>query len=90
MPDLSELIEATVIEDEAHKLCASPTEMEVKEATFAIPIDSSPGPDEFGSGFFTKCWDIVKDDVILAIQEFLTIETFLVSIHRLILLLFQR
>ncbi|KAF8405073.1 hypothetical protein HHK36_009970 [Tetracentron sinense] len=43
---------------------------EVKEALLSIPKHSSPGPDGFGSGFFSSCWELVKDDVVEAAKEF--------------------
>lgn len=47
-----------------------PSIQEVKEAMFSIPIDSSPGPDGFGSGFYQSCWDIVELDVVAAVRDF--------------------
>lgn len=44
---------------------------EVKEVMFSIPIDSSPGPDGFGSGFYRSCWNIVEMDVVEVDREFL-------------------
>ncbi|KAI0496299.1 hypothetical protein KFK09_022613 [Dendrobium nobile] len=32
--------------------------------------DATAGPDGFTTKFFQKSWDIVKDDVILAVQDF--------------------
>lgn len=51
-------------------LCVEPTKIEVKEAIFSIPQQSSPGPDGFGSGFYITCWEIIKDDIIEATREF--------------------
>lgn len=33
-------------------------------------MDSSPGPDGFGFGFFRHCWDLVKIDLGDAVGEF--------------------
>ncbi|CAN1136998.1 Transposon TX1 uncharacterized 149 kDa protein [Linum perenne] len=35
-----------------------------------MPADKSPGPDGFTAHFFKVCWQIVKDDVIQAVQYF--------------------
>ncbi|XP_041003911.1 uncharacterized protein LOC121249264 [Juglans microcarpa x Juglans regia] len=37
---------------------------------FFIPTDSSPRPDGFGSGFYKVCWDIVQEDVMMAVHDF--------------------
>ena len=37
---------------------------------FSIGVNKSPGPDEFGSLFFRDSWDVVRDDVVVAVQEF--------------------
>ncbi|XP_022872585.1 uncharacterized protein LOC111391577, partial [Olea europaea var. sylvestris] len=47
-----------------------PTEKEVKDAIFSIPSKSSPGPNGFGAGFYTSCWDLVKVDMVEAGREF--------------------
>ncbi|KAI9201174.1 hypothetical protein LWI28_019580 [Acer negundo] len=31
---------------------------------------SAPGPDEFSSSFYQRCWDVVGSDVVLAVQDF--------------------
>lgn len=30
----------------------------------------SPGPDGFTMGFFIKCWEIVKHDIMMVFQNF--------------------
>ena len=47
-----------------------PTIEEIHEVVFEMDIQSSPGPDGFGAGFFQSYWDIIKDDLIMAIQDF--------------------
>ncbi|XP_071939022.1 uncharacterized protein [Coffea arabica] len=47
-----------------------PTMEEIHEVVFGMEIQSAPGPDGFGAGFFQSCWDIVKDDLLMAIQDF--------------------
>ncbi|XP_071909685.1 uncharacterized protein [Coffea arabica] len=47
-----------------------PTMEEIHKVVFGMDIQSAPGPDGFGAGFFQNCWDIIKDDLIMAIQNF--------------------
>ncbi|GJW08210.1 hypothetical protein Tco_1570633 [Tanacetum coccineum] len=46
------------------------SEQEIKDAIFSIGNDKSPGPDGFTAAFFKESWDIVANDVILAVREF--------------------
>ncbi|XP_074314256.1 uncharacterized protein LOC141649465 [Silene latifolia] len=57
---------------EAHKeiLNKPVTNEEIKEAFFKVPIDKSPGPDGYTSGFFKDSWDIVESDICSAIHDF--------------------
>ena len=43
---------------------------EVKQALFAIDSNKTPGPDDFGAGFFKHYWSIVKDDFYQCILAF--------------------
>ena len=47
-----------------------PTLEELKEVVFSMPMDSASGPDGFGAGFYQGCWDIIHEDLLLAIQDF--------------------
>lgn len=51
-------------------LTSVPSELEVKEAGFALEKTSSLGPDGFTRAFFTMCWSIVSFDVINSVQDF--------------------
>ena len=46
------------------------TEEEVRAAVFAMPSDKAPGPDGFTGKFFKSCWDIIKDDIMLVVNNF--------------------
>ena len=39
-------------------------------------IDKAPGPDGFTMGFFLKCWEVVKEDVMKAFHNFYEQEVF--------------
>ncbi|CAK8536638.1 unnamed protein product [Lathyrus sativus] len=44
----------------------------IKEVIWECDGDKSPGPDGYNITFLKKCWDILGEDVIGAIQEFHT------------------
>lgn len=45
-------------------------ENEVREAIFSCDINKSPGPNGFSMGFYQRCWEIVKGDLIKVLNEF--------------------
>lgn len=49
---------------------------EIKEALWSIPIEKSPGPDGFGSGFYQDTWSMIGGDVIQAVKYFFQNGTF--------------
>jgi hypothetical protein len=57
VPDLSEL--------------AIPFSMEgVKAAVFDTPMDKAPSPDGFSGGFFRISWEVIKEDIMIAVNKF--------------------
>ncbi|KAF5461902.1 hypothetical protein F2P56_017962 [Juglans regia] len=52
LPDLNDLISPIITNEENLAIGRVPTIEDVKDALFTIPIESSPEPDGFGSGFF--------------------------------------
>lgn len=43
-------------------------EKKVKSALFSMHQDKSPGPDGMTSGFYQRCWNIVKKDVVAVVN----------------------
>lgn len=41
---------------------------EVKCTIDSMPSDKAPGPDGFTGAFFKSCWEIIKDDVMAALN----------------------
>ncbi|XP_042988645.1 uncharacterized protein LOC122316177 [Carya illinoinensis] len=64
LPNLDDLISPVISDADNFNLCISPSLEDIKIALFSIPIDSSPGPDGFGSSFFRACWDLVHGDQV--------------------------
>jgi hypothetical protein len=53
----------------SHLECAF-TEEEIKKVVLETPKEKAPGPDGFIELFFSSCWDIIKDDLIRAVNQF--------------------
>ncbi|XP_042942794.1 uncharacterized protein LOC122276978 [Carya illinoinensis] len=64
------LITSIITEADNRFLCRVPDLMEVKEALWLIPQDSSLGPDGFFTSFFHHAWDIIKEDLLMLVIEF--------------------
>lgn len=46
------------------------TREEIKDVIFHMLGSKSPGPDGYTSEFFKETWEIIGEDVIVAIQSF--------------------
>lgn len=44
------------------------TEDEAKKAIMEMPSDKAPGPDGFSATFYKKCWEIIKNDLVAALN----------------------
>jgi hypothetical protein len=55
--------------DLSHLECAF-TKEEIKKVVLETPKEKAPGPDGFIELFFSSCWDIIKDDLIRAVNQF--------------------
>jgi hypothetical protein len=47
-------------------------EKEVREVIKGMDRDKAPGPDGFSMAFFQDCWEVIKEDVMAAFEEFYT------------------
>ncbi|KAF5454407.1 hypothetical protein F2P56_024075 [Juglans regia] len=70
LPSLESLVQQVIQQEDNDVLCSIPTSKEVYDAIVSIPIESSPGPDGFGSGFYRACWHIIGGEVVDAVVEF--------------------
>jgi hypothetical protein len=46
---------------------------EVDNTIKSMPSDKASGPDGFTGAFFKACWEIIKDDIMAAINSLFTI-----------------
>ncbi len=53
-------------------------------------VDKAPGPDGFPTFFFQKYWEIIKDDIVKAIQEFFGEKNLLKEINATFLVLIPK
>jgi hypothetical protein len=73
LPDeLLELTETKISEEINLELCKEFTEEEISDALFQMGPLKAPGPDGFPARFFQRHWEILKEDVIRAVQLFFT------------------
>ncbi|XP_057803038.1 uncharacterized protein LOC131018330 [Salvia miltiorrhiza] len=68
--EIDALIQPKVSETQNRLLTMIPDEGEIAAAVFDMDANSAPGPDGFSGMFFEKCWQIIKVDVIQAVQRF--------------------
>jgi hypothetical protein len=59
-----------ISEDVNLELCKEITTEEISDALFQIGPLKAPGPDGFPARFFQRNWEVMKADVISAIQHF--------------------
>jgi hypothetical protein len=45
------------------------SEEEIRRVVASMPKDNAPGPDGFIGAFYSKCWEIVKGEVIAAVMQ---------------------
>ncbi|KAG5630429.1 hypothetical protein H5410_002146 [Solanum commersonii] len=46
------------------------TEDEIKDCVMACAGDKAPGPDGYTMAFFITCWEVVRKEVVAAVQNF--------------------
>lgn len=69
--DFLNLLTPGVSDADNAKLLAPVSIEEVRRIVFLMDSESAPGPDGFSGAFFQSCWDIVGQDVLAAVQEFM-------------------
>ncbi|XP_057790907.1 uncharacterized protein LOC131008020 [Salvia miltiorrhiza] len=64
------LVNTTVSQVQNNLLTGIPLDEEIKAAVFDLGGDSAAGPDGFTGVFFQHCWEIIKEDICLAVRTF--------------------
>ena len=64
--------ELTLTKQQRLQLCAAVTEQEIYDGLKSIGNDKAPGIDGYNAFFFKHTWQIIKGDIIEAVQSFFT------------------
>jgi hypothetical protein len=67
---VTNVVQECVDERMNESLCATFTEKEISDALFQIGPLKAPGPDGFPARFLQRNWDILRHDVVFAVQRF--------------------
>lgn len=51
-------------------LCETPSLEEIKQVVFGLKREASAGPDGYTTHFYQACWDIIKVDLLEAIEDY--------------------
>ncbi|KAJ6856768.1 hypothetical protein NC651_038440 [Populus alba x Populus x berolinensis] len=80
-----------ILDDASHaSLLAPVTDLEIKNALFAIDDDKAPGPDGFSSCFFKKAWNVIGGDFCAAVRDFFVSGALLKQINHSIITLIPK
>ena len=92
LPLDSSIVQHGPILDEAShaSLLAPVTDLEIKNAIFAIDDDKAPGPDGFSSCFFKKAWNVIGGDFCAAVRDFFVSGALLKQINHSIITLIPK
>ncbi|XP_071680173.1 uncharacterized protein [Lolium perenne] len=67
---ITDMLQPCVDEGMNENLCAPFSEKEISDALFQIGPLKAPGPDGFPARFLQRNWDLLKSEVVLAVQRF--------------------
>ncbi|GJR66442.1 hypothetical protein Tco_0012507 [Tanacetum coccineum] len=84
------LFNVRINDQDAQDMVREISDQEVKDAIFSIGDDKSPGPDGFTAAFFKEAWNIIANDVYLAVREFFRNGTLLKEINHTIIALLPK
>jgi hypothetical protein len=68
--DILQLFQPKVYGLMNNRLCKEFSSEEISDALFQIGPMKAPGPDGYPARFFQKNWDLLKDEIILAVKDF--------------------
>ncbi|XP_049368153.1 uncharacterized protein LOC125833035, partial [Solanum verrucosum] len=65
-----QLIPSVVTHEHNKRMQVMPNIEELRQVVFAMNPSSAAGPDGIGGKFYQVCWNIIKEDILAAIQSF--------------------
>ncbi|XP_073267824.1 uncharacterized protein [Populus alba] len=71
-------------------LLAPVSDLDIKNALFAIDDGKAPGPDGYSSCFFKKSWSVIHEDFCLAVRDFFQSSAMLKQINHSIIALIPK
>jgi hypothetical protein len=87
---LIELMDAKITDEMNVDLCRSFSAEEISDALFQMGPLKAPGPDGFPARFYQRHWEVLKNDVVAAVQKSLKTASSQVESMIQSLCLFQR
>lgn len=69
---ITDCLSSKVTEEQNNMLSAEVEGKEIKATLFHMHPEKSPGPDGMSSGFYQKCWHIIKTDIIGTVRHLFT------------------
>ncbi|WMV11477.1 hypothetical protein MTR67_004862 [Solanum verrucosum] len=69
-PQFNPRFQSMINEEDNITLQGQFEEQEIKNSVFSCAGDKAPGPDGFSMAFYIQCWEVIKEEVVAAIQNF--------------------
>ena len=79
--EVENLFHSVISPEENEELCSIPTTLEIKEVVFSMGSLKAPGLDGLPLLFFKRYWEIVKKEVIEAVQNFYQSSTLMSNLN---------
>lgn len=73
-PLIQQLIPRLLTDGQTMMLTAMPDKDEIKRAILSMNLNGAAGPDDFNGQFYSRCWSIIKGDLVAAIQSFFNVK----------------
>ncbi|GJZ15926.1 RNA-directed DNA polymerase, eukaryota, reverse transcriptase zinc-binding domain protein [Tanacetum coccineum] len=70
LSSLGSIVNLKLSQVEAENMICEVSNEEIKNALFDIDSSKAAGPDGFSAGFYKKAWEIIGDELCLAVKEF--------------------
>ncbi|XP_048604962.1 uncharacterized protein LOC106398491 [Brassica napus] len=86
-PDIASIMQVKCSAEAVTSLAALFSDLDIEKAFLSLPMNKSPGPDDYPAEFFTGNWRVVGRDMIAAVKEFLSTGELLQQWNAILLIL---